>query len=100
MANSEEESLEKLSNYADKIGLAFQIKDDILSVEGDELITGKPVGNDVARGKCTYVSKYGLEESKKILEKIINEAIEIADGFGENAEFLKDLALYIMNRNK
>ena len=100
LANSEEESLEKLSNYADKIGLAFQIKDDILSVEGDELITGKPVGNDVARGKCTYVSKYGLEESKKILEKIINEAVKIADDFGENAEFLKELALYIMNRNK
>ena len=100
LANTEEESLEKLSNYADKIGLAFQIKDDILSVEGDELITGKPVGNDAARGKCTYVSKYGLEESKKILEKIINEAVKIADGFGENAEFLKELALYIMNRNK
>ena len=100
LANSEEESLEKLSNYADKIGLAFQIKDDILSVEGDELITGKPVGNDAARGKCTYVSKYGLEESKKILEKNINEAVKITDDFGENAEFLKELALYIMNRNK
>ena len=100
LANTEGENLEKLSNYADKIGLAFQIKDDILSVEGDELITGKPVGNDEARGKCTYVSKYGLEESKKILEKITNEAVKIADDFGENAEFLKELALYIMNRNK
>ena len=100
LANSNEESLEKLSNYADKIGLAFQIKDDILSVEGDELITGKPVGNDEARGKCTYVSKYGLEESKKILEKITDEAVKIVDDFGENAEFLKELALYIMNRNK
>ena len=100
LANTERENLEKLSNYADKIGLAFQIKDDILSVEGDELITGKPVGNDEARGKCTYVSKYGLEESKKILEKITNEAVKIADDFGENAEFLKELALYIMNRNK
>ena len=100
LANSNEESLEKLSNYADKIGLAFQIKDDILSVEGDELITGKPVGNDEARGKCTYVSKYGLEEAKKILEKITDEAVKIVDDFGENAEFLKELALYIMNRNK
>ena len=100
LANSNEESIEKLSNYADKIGLAFQIKDDILSVEGDELITGKPVGNDEARGKCTYVSKYGLEEAKKILEKITDEAVKIVDDFGENAEFLKELALYIMNRNK
>ena len=100
LANSNEENLEKLSNDADKIGLAFQIKDDILSVEGDELITGKPVGNDEARGKCTYVSKYGLEEAKKILEKITDEAVKIVDDFGENAEFLKELALYIMNRNK
>ena len=48
-----------------KIGLAFQIKDDILSEIGDEKITGKPVGNDKEKGKCTYVSEYGLEKSKK-----------------------------------
>ena len=100
LANCDEESLEKLTTYAEKIGLAFQIKDDILSVEGDELITGKPVGNDEARKKCTYVSKYGLNEAKNILEKITNEAVEIADSFGEKGEFLKELAKFIMNRNK
>ena len=100
LANCDEQSLEKLTHYAEKIGLAFQIKDDILSVEGDELITGKPVGNDEARNKCTYVTKYGLEEAKKILEKITNEAVEIVDSFGEKGEFFKELALYIMNRNK
>ena len=100
LANAKDEDLNKLTNYAEKIGLAFQIKDDILSVEGDELITGKPVGNDEARGKCTYVSKYGLEEAKNVLKKNIDEAIEIAESYGEKAEFLKELALYIMNRNK
>lgn len=100
LANAKEEELTKLTCYAEKIGLAFQIKDDILSVEGNELITGKPVGNDEARGKCTYVSKYGLEEAKNILNKITKEAIEIVEPFGEKAEFLKELAKYIKERNK
>ncbi len=92
--------LEELSSYADKIGLAFQIKDDILSEEGDERVLGKPVGNDKKRKKCTYVSKYGLQESKEKLDKITKEAINILDNYGEKAEFLKELALYIQNRNK
>ena len=80
--------------------LYLQIKDDILSVEGNELITGKPVGNDEARGKCTYVSKYGLEEAKKILNDITKEAIQNLEEFGEKAEFLKGLAEFIKTRNK
>ena len=97
-ANGEE--LEKLTSYAEKIGLAFQIKDDILSEEGDENILGKPVGNDKEHEKCTYVSKYGIEKSKEILNKITKEAIDNIEGFGDKAEFLRNLALYIENRNK
>ncbi len=100
LAGASLEELEKLTNYAENIGLAFQIKDDILSVEGNELITGKPVGNDEARGKCTYVSKYGLEEAKKILNDITKEAIQNLEEFGEKAEFLKGLAEFIKTRNK
>ena len=100
LASAQNEDIEKLTKYAEKIGLAFQIKDDILSVEGDELITGKPVGNDEAKGKCTYISKYGLEEAKRTLKELIDESVSIAESYGESAEFLKQLALYIMNRNK
>ena len=100
LANTKEEDLNILTSYAEKIGLAFQIKDDILSVEGDELITGKPVGNDEERGKCTYISKYGLDEAKKVLKNLIEDAVKIAESYGEKAEFLKELALYIKNRNK
>ena len=100
LAGASDEDLEKLTSYAEKIGLAFQIKDDILSEEGDEKILGKPVGNDKAMEKCTYVSKYGLKESKEILEKITKEAIEELRSYGDKAEFLKELALYIKNRNK
>ena len=100
LAGCNEKELEKLTIYADKIGLAFQIKDDILSEEGNEEILGKPVGNDSALGKCTYVSKYGLEGAKEQLNKITKEAIEQLEMYGEKAEFLKQLALYIQNRNK
>ena len=100
LARCHGKELEKLTIYADRIGLAFQIKDDILSEEGNEEILGKPVGNDSALGKCTYVSKYGLEGAKEQLNKITKEAIEQLEMYGEKAEFLKQLALYIQNRNK
>ena len=100
MADASENDIERLSKFADKIGLAFQIKDDILSEEGDEKVLGKPVGNDKEMEKCTYVSKYGLQKSKEILENITNEAIQELDKYGEKAIFLKELAKYIQNRNK
>ena len=100
LADCSERDLEKLSLYADKIGLAFQIKDDILSEEGNEEVLGKPVGNDKELQKCTYVSEYGLEGAKYILDKITKEAIDELKDYGEKAEFLKELALYIQNRNK
>ena len=100
LANAPEEDIEKLTTYAEKIGLAFQIKDDILSEEGDEKVLGKPVGNDKELEKCTYVSQYGLQGAKDILEKITKEAIEKISMYGEKAEFLEQLANYIKNRNK
>lgn len=100
LANTTNDNIDKLISYADKIGLAFQIKDDILSEEGDMRVIGKPVGNDRQRGKCTYVTKYGLEESKKMLHDLTNEAVAIIDEFGSKGEFLKELALYIANREK
>ena len=100
LANANEKDLEKLTKYAEKIGLAFQIKDDILSEEGNEEILGKPVGNDKELEKCTYVSKYGLQGAKEILEEITKEAIEELKEYGDKAEFLRKLALYIKDRNK
>lgn len=100
LAGCTETDLVKLTSYAEKIGLAFQIKDDILSEEGNEEILGKPVGNDKAMKKCTYVSQYGLEKAKEILAQITKEAINELKEYGEKAEFLKELALYIQNRNK
>lgn len=100
LSEATEDDIKRLSIYADKIGLAFQIKDDILSEEGNPEIIGKPVGNDKKMNKCTYVSYYGLEESKKELDKIIKEAIDELEIYGEKAEFLRQLAIYIKDRQK
>lgn len=100
LADVNENDLEKLTNYAEIIGLTFQIKDDILSEEGNEEILGKPVGNDRELGKCTYVSKYGLDGAKEILERETKEAIKELESYGSKAEFLRELALYIKNRDK
>lgn len=100
LAGAKEEDIKKLSTYAEKIGLAFQIKDDILSEVGNQEELGKPVGNDKERGKCTYVTKYGLEESQLMLDKLTEEAIEIMNFYKEKGNFLMELARYINTRNK
>ena len=100
LANANQQDLEKITKYAEIIGFTFQIKDDILSAVGDEKVLGKPVGNDEKRGKCTYVTKYGLEAAEKMLEELTNEAVEIANSYNEKGEFIKNLAIYIQTRNK
>ena len=100
LAGANDENINILTQFSEKIGLAFQIKDDILSEEGNEKELGKPVGNDKKKGKSTYVSKYGLEKSKIMLNNIITEAIDLLKPYGENGKFLKELTCYIQNRNK
>lgn len=100
LAGASQNEISELESYAEKIGLAFQIKDDILSEIGNAEELGKPVGNDRERGKCTYVTKYGLDRAKEMLDEIIEEAISIIKSYNKNSEFLVELALYIKNRNK
>ena len=100
LAKAKEEEISRLASYAERIGLTFQIRDDILSEIGDKDILGKPVGNDKEKGKCTYVTKYGLEKAEQILEEITDQAVEIAKTFGEKGKFFEDFAIYIKNRNK
>lgn len=100
LAGADEKELARITDYAENIGLAFQIKDDILSEIGDEKILGKPVGNDREKNKVTFVTKYGLEKAEKLLEENINKALKELEKDGEKAEFLKELAIYIKTRNK
>jgi len=100
LAGATNQELQVLTNFAENIGLAFQIKDDILSEVGDSKKTGKPVGNDREMNKATYVTKYGLERAQEMLDDVINEAMTSIRIFGDKSEFLLDLALYIKDREK
>ena len=102
IANVEKDKREILEEYANLIGLAFQVKDDILDVEGTFEELGKPVGSDVDLHKATYPSILGMEESKKILNNTVEKAKEIIKNkFGdEKGKVLISLADFIKNRNK
>ena len=102
IANVEKDKREILEEYADLIGIAFQVKDDILDVEGTFEELGKPVGSDVDLHKATYPSILGMEESKKILNDTVEKAKEIIKNkFGEEeGKILISLADFIKNRNK
>ena len=96
------EEKETLIKFSELIGLAFQIKDDILDIEGDFLTLGKPVGSDQELEKSTYPALIGLNESKELLKNTIEEAKSIlVERFGEEkSAILLKLADYIGNRNK
>lgn len=87
-----------LLRYAEAVGLAFQIKDDILDIEGDTETLGKPVGSDEEQHKTTFVTVYGLAESKRILAEKTAEALAVADSFGESGAFLRFLAMFLLER--
>jgi geranylgeranyl diphosphate synthase type II len=99
ICEADDSQVSRLTMFAEKIGLAFQIKDDILDVEGDLSTLGKNSGSDASNDKTTYITAYGLDGAKKILEDVTNEAVSSVDCFGTEAGFLKNIALYIAKRN-
>lgn len=92
------EELNALEAYAAGIGIAFQIKDDILDVEGSIEELGKSIGKDEASSKSTFVTIYGLSKSKELLEEVTEKAINSLGIFGFRANFLKELATYLVRR--
>ncbi|MCC7203232.1 MAG: polyprenyl synthetase family protein [Nitrospirae bacterium] len=94
-----ETQLQALTDYGAKTGLAFQIADDILDVEGIEQEVGKSLGKDARQNKSTYPAITGLAESKILAEKLINEALAALDSFDDKANHLRMIAGYIIARN-
>jgi len=94
----EPDTLEKLDHYAKCIGLAFQIRDDILDVEGDTETLGKTQGADIALNKPTYPALLGMDEAKQRAKNLHLEAVDILSSLGEKAEPLREIAKYIINR--
>ena len=87
-----------LRGYAHDLGLAFQIADDLLDVEGSAAEIGKPVGADAAAGKATFVSILGIERARAQAELLINQAVAHLDLFKERAELLRQVARFVVNR--
>ncbi|GFO70292.1 farnesyl-diphosphate synthase [Geomonas limicola] len=92
------DQLKAMTRYADAIGLAFQIADDILDVEGTTEELGKDAGSDEARGKATYPALMGLEASKQRAAELVDMALEALSVFDEKAEPLRLIASYIVKR--
>lgn len=87
-----------MENIAEKVGLAFQIQDDILDVCGTMEELGKPIGSDDKNHKVTYVTIHGMDCAKNMQEKLINEAVELLDSLVVCNNFLKNLLISLMNR--
>jgi geranylgeranyl pyrophosphate synthase len=97
-AGASTEQLEALDDYADAVGLAFQICDDVLDATGDSDTLGKQAGADAANHKPNYVSLLGLEEARSRTESLLEDALLALEGFGDSAWLLRELASYIVYR--
>lgn len=94
----DEDKIKAIDNFADNLGIAFQIKDDILDVESTDEELGKPIGSDDKRGLTTYVTLFGIDGAKEKLAMHTKLAKDSLLVFGEKAEFLLDLSDMLLSR--
>jgi geranylgeranyl diphosphate synthase type II len=100
VAGANGKELDALTKYGDAVGLAFQIADDILDVEGDTGLTGKNVGGDAKKGKATYPAVIGLKDSRKRADELVEKGISALEILDDKAEPLREIARYIVKRKK
>ena len=98
LSQAEVDQFQALSNYGEQIGLAFQIVDDILDITADQSLLGKDIGSDAEKEKATYPALYGLDESKKKAEKLVEEGIACLEIFGAKAEPLREIGRFFLQR--
>lgn len=98
LGGAQDDTLQALVHYGERVGLAFQIADDILNVEGNASVLGKDTGSDHSKGKATYPSLFGLEESKRRGRELVELAIQALSPFGPEADPLREIARFIMAR--
>jgi geranylgeranyl diphosphate synthase type II len=94
----DEDAISRLRHFGQSIGLAFQIVDDVLDVTQSSEQLGKTAGKDVSSSKGTYPAIFGVDESLHIADKLIEEGCSSLDPFGEDAEILKELARFLVQR--
>ena len=99
IAGAGEELLQRADAYAKNIGLAFQITDDILDVTASEEALGKPIGSDKEQGKTTYVTLYGLGQSRQLAKELVEKAVLSLEGSDLDDPFLRELARELVQRD-
>ncbi len=99
LAGADEETVKKTKEYAENLGLAFQITDDILDCTADEKTLGKPIGSDKKNGKTTFVTLFGLDGAKQKAALLTKKAEDILNGFSGDTSYLNELTEYLLNRN-
>jgi len=97
---TEKKQLDLLSEYGLKIGLGFQIADDILDVSASSEQLGKTVGKDAKAAKCTYPAVVGIEKARELEKKLADEAVAVLEPFGKKADTLRQLAMALLERTK
>jgi geranylgeranyl diphosphate synthase type II len=100
LAGAVEDQVKALTSYGQSIGLAFQVSDDILDIEGDSRVLGKNVGSDTRQEKITYPAVLGLKRSKEIQKELVERAIEFLAPFDRRSEPLRHMAKYIIARTR
>jgi geranylgeranyl diphosphate synthase type II len=100
LGKGNDEELKHLKKYGESLGLAFQIKDDLLDVEGDQEILGKPVGSDDRNLKATYPALFGLNETKRKARELLEQGLSELESFDESAEPLRAIARYVVERDR
>ncbi len=98
LAEASNEEIKALEIYSEKIGIAFQIEDDILDVTSTQEKLGKAIGSDATNNKITYLTFKSIEEARNDVEMFTREAIECLNIFGDGAKYLIDLAKYLTSR--
>jgi geranylgeranyl diphosphate synthase type II len=99
LADAKEASLKALTRYGESLGLAFQVADDVLNVEGKAALMGKSTGSDLSKGKATYPSVLGVEESKRRAKELVEMAVDAMNQFGPEAEPLREMARFVIARD-
>lgn len=100
LAGASEEEVSLMEEAGTKLGLAFQIQDDILDVTSSLEVLGKPIGSDARNEKATYVAFEGLEKAGAEVERLSREAVAILDGFKREHTFLRELFMYLIHRDR
>ncbi len=100
LGGADQRQKDLLNRYARKIGLAFQVADDILNVEGNPEVMGKSTGTDSLRNKSTYPSVLGIQASREFAEKLVQDSLQAIENFDKGADPLRAIARYIIERKR